>query len=89
MENDPQTQTQQDALNKLKALRETLGQIDLGQLQSYPHLLEMLKIQDPVQRLEYLNEHRDELERDKAFLTGLIQQAGLSPEDLKDPTPEK
>jgi len=81
--NDPY----QEKLDKLKALKNTLGSLDLGELQSYPHLIEMLKIRDPMERLKYLNEHKGELERDKEFLTGLINQAGLNTEDLQNMQP--
>ena len=82
--NDPY----QDNLDKLKALKDTLGNLDLGELQSYPHLLEMLRIKDPMERLKYLSEHKDELERDKEFLTGLIGQAGMKVDDLRNLHPK-
>lgn len=68
----PEPENTRLQLEKLKAVLEALSPETLG---SYPHFLKMLEIKNNFQRLEYLNAHRGEIERDREFLLGLFQKA--------------
>jgi hypothetical protein len=69
--------TDPEQLQKFEKLKTILGNLDDNALKSLGHVTEMLKIQDPIQRLEYLNKHREDMESDRNMLVQLFEDSGL------------